>query len=152
VDNLDAFEDYCVRIETPGFVPTFAARIELGWFFWEQLGASLFFRWQPDAGTGSLAAFLFGLRLHYLLTDPTPEGVNAHVHLGTSVGQIQPKPPQNGPVEPYIRSGLNGINAGGTVGYRFMRNVGVFLTADFNFLLPVFIFDLDVTGGLEIAF
>ncbi len=95
---------------------------------------------------------LLGLRGQYLLTDPAAEGLNAAVFLGTSHGQIQPKPPQNTENEPYIRSGLNGIQLGSVIGYRISKNFGLHATPEIHLLLPTFLFNIDLTVGIEVAF
>lgn len=141
-----------VRLQTPGFVLAPALRVTAGVWVLPRLAIAATFRFQFNAGEGSLANMLIGGRVQYQLTEPSADGLHADIHVGTSVGQIQLQPPQNGADEPYIISGLNGVQLGGTVGYRFVDNVGVFITPELHFLFPTFVFVLDITAGLEFAF
>jgi hypothetical protein len=153
--NAEFDTDYCVRIETSGFVPTFGLRLAVGYYFLPRLAAAFAFRWQPNAGEGTLAGLLLGLRLQYLLTEPAPDGFNAAAFVGTSFGQIQPQPSQNGTgeePEPYVRSGLNGIQLGTVLGYRIMKNFGIQVTPEIMFQLPLFLFNIDLTLGIEVGF
>jgi hypothetical protein len=74
------------------------------------------------------------------------------LHVGTMVGQIQPKPPQNGAPEPYIRSGLNGVDFGLSNVFNIMKYVGVYVEADFQILFPISLFNIDVNLGLQVGF
>jgi hypothetical protein len=141
-----------VRIKQPGFVPTFALRFTLGYYLTERIAAAVSVRFQPSSGQGDLANLLIGARGQFLVTEPAAQGLNAAIHLGTSVGQIQPQPPQAGASGPFVISGLNGIQAGGTIGYRFSNNAGLFVTPELNILLPTFLLDIDLSAGLELAF
>ena len=114
-------------------------------------------RFQFDAGEGSLSNLLIGLRAMYQLTIPTGAGFHADVFIGTSVGQIQLRPGQNGteanPIEePYMVSGLNGVQLGTNIGYRFARNIGLTLTPELHVLFPQFLFNIDVTASIAVAF
>jgi len=146
------FDDYCVRVETPGFVPTIAIRATAGYYFTERIGAALTFRFQPSAGQGAFSSILLGVRGQYLVTAPAAEGLNAAIFLGTSYGQIQPQPPQGSQNAPFIRAGLNGIQVGTVLGYRVAKNFGFNLTPEVHILLPLFLFNIDLTAGLEVGF
>ncbi len=152
-DTCDAPDgNYCVRLEQPGFLTTYALRFTLGYWIIPRLAAAATVRFQLDAGQGSFANLLIGLRVMYQVTQPAAEGLNANVFLGTSYGQIQLKPPQNGAEEPYIISGLNGVQIGANVGYRFMRNVGVTFSPEIHLLFPKFLFGIDLTASLSVGF
>lgn len=149
-DALDG--QFCVRLEQPGFLLAYALRFTVGYWIIPRIAAAATIRFQLDAGQGSFSNLLIGLRVMYQVTQPAAEGLNANVFLGTSYGQIQLKPPQNGAEEPYIISGLNGIQIGANVGYRFMRNVGVTFTPEIHLLFPKFLFNIDLTAAVSVGF
>ncbi len=143
---------YCVRVEQSGLVPAVALRATAGAYLTKRFGLAASVRYQLDAGQGSFANLLLGLRAQYLLTPPASTGFQAAIFLGTSFGQIQLRPPQDSPDEPYIISGLNGVQVGSSMVYRVARNFGFHLTPEIHILLPTFLFDVDLTGGIEVAF
>jgi hypothetical protein len=51
-----------------------------------------------------------------------------------------------------VTSGPVGAQLGVRLGYRFTRNFGVVLSPVANFMLPAFLFDLDLAGGVQVAF
>ena len=53
---------------------------------------------------------------------------------------------------PFIISGLAGLPIGATVGYRFHRHFGVFGEVNLMFQFPTFLFNTDITVGLETGF
>ena len=147
----------CVRVEQSGILPTYAARLTLGYWIIPRFALAATVRFQFDSGEGSLSNLLIGLRAMYQLTEPTGAGFHADVFLGTSIGQIQLRPPQNGtatnPIEePYIVSGLNGAQLGTNIGYRFTRNIGLTLTPELHVLFPQFLFNIDLTASVAVAF
>ncbi|MAC25225.1 MAG: hypothetical protein CMH59_01830 [Myxococcales bacterium] len=152
-EDCDLTEGYCVQLNQPGFVPTYALRlgfnVNLGPRF--LLGGT--FRYQFGAGEGSLSSILLGLRAGVNVIVPQDTGARASVFLGTSFGQIQLQPPQlEGQKEPYIISGLNGVQLGGTFGYWFTENVGFYATPEIHLLFPTFMFGIDITAGLSFGF
>lgn len=147
----------CVRLEQSGTLPTYAARLTLGYWIIPRFAVAATIRFQFDAGEGSLSSLLLGLRAMYQLTVPTGAGFHADVFVGTSVGQIQLRPGQNGteanPIEePYMQSGFNGVQLGTNVGYRFTRNIGITLTPELHVLFPQFLLNIDVTASIAVAF
>jgi hypothetical protein len=147
----------CVRLEQSGTLPTYAARLTLGYWIIPRFALAATIRFQFDSGEGSLSSLLIGLRAMYQLTAPTGVGFHADVFVGTSVGQIQLRPGQNGtednPIEePYMVSGLNGVQVGTNVGYRFTRNVGITLTPELHVLFPQFLLNIDITASVAVAF
>ncbi len=149
---VNAEPPYCVRVEQSGLVPTFALRATAGAYVTSRLGLAATVRYQLDAGQGSFAHMLLGLRGQYLLTPPAPTGFQAAIFLGTSFGQIQLRPPQDSPDEPYIISGLNGVQVGSSMVYRVAKHFGFHVTPEVNVLLPTFLFDVDLSAGIEIGF
>ncbi|QQR89783.1 MAG: hypothetical protein IPJ88_16645 [Myxococcales bacterium] len=114
--------DDCVEVSSSGFVPTYALRATMGYYFWQRFALAASVRMQLDKGQGSMSGMQIGLRGQYLVTTPRSKGFNLAPFLGASVGQISPKPPQDGdePAKgwPYVLSGLQGVQAGAVVGYR----------------------------------
>jgi len=152
-DGCDVGENqYCVRVEKPGFLLAPALRFSFGVWIIPRLAIAATFRYQLSSGQGQLSSILLGLRLQYQLSEPSAQGLNGNIHVGTSYGQIQLQPPQNGAEEPFIISGLNGAQIGGTVGYRFVDNFGIHVTPEVHLLFPTFLFAFDLTVGLEVAF
>jgi len=143
---------YCVRLESGGLLPALALRLTLGYWVIPRLAIAGTVRYQFDAGQGSLANILLGLRAQYRFTEPTATGLDASAFIGTSYGQIQLKPPQNGDEEPYIISGLNGVQLGGVISYRFVKNFGLQFTPEVHLLFPTLLVVIDLTAGVEIAF
>lgn len=148
----------CLYVRDPGFVPNFQLRLEVGYFVLDWLGFSAFARIQPVSGFGTLSMALIGARVHFRVYDVDPSnggsasGPFVHLHVGGSGGQIQVAVPNNGPAAPYGQSGLGGFHFGSTIGYRFMQNVGVYVSPDLMFQVPQFLFTLDLTAGLEVGF
>lgn len=151
-DNGDAAQDFCVRVANPGFVPTYALRVTAGYYVWNRLALAGSIRFQPNAGQGDLANWLFSARAQYLFTPMTEKGLNISTFVGTGFGQIQPQPAQSGSVRPFVRSGLHSLDLGGTLGWRFTRNIGLFFTPEVRLMVPLFLFHIDTTAGIELAF
>ncbi|MDQ3033779.1 MAG: hypothetical protein M3Y87_15290 [Myxococcota bacterium] len=150
---------YCLYVRDAGFVPNFQLRLEVGYFVLDWLGFSAFARIQPISGNGTLSMALIGARVHFRVYDVTvPEGGGpvtgpfVHLHIGGSGGQIQVAVPNNGPSAPYGQSGMGGLHFGSTIGFRFSENVGIFVNPDFMFQVPNFLFNLDLTVGVEAGF
>lgn len=148
--NPDGF-DCDVRVQQPGFVPTVALRVTAGYYVTPSIAVAAYARYQLEAGAGSLANLLLGARAQLLVTTPTESGFHASVHAGGSVGQIQPRPQQDGIDGPFILSGMAGAQLGSTLGFRFSRNIGIFLAPELDVLFPTFLLNVDVTGGLEFS-
>ncbi len=146
--------DCTVAVDQPGFVPNLAVQAVAGYYVTPKVYVGLMGRLQFAHGDGSLAGILAGARLGYLITKPTTRGFFASMFAGASVGQIQVQPPAQpgGKKGPYVVSGLGGAQLGASLGYRFMRNFGLFLSPQTHFLLPTFLFNFDVTAGPEISF
>lgn len=155
-EGCDADGGTCtVRIRQAGFVPTVALRLTGGYYFTPRIAAALSIRFQPDHGEGNpsiFAGLLIGARIQYLVTKPAVDGFSTALFVGTSYGQIQPHPPQNDVEGPYVVSGLNGAQLGAAMAYRFSKNVGIHVTPEVNLMFPTFLFDIDLTAGLELAF
>ncbi|MBZ0117607.1 MAG: hypothetical protein K8H88_11455, partial [Sandaracinaceae bacterium] len=155
LDPEDSFPDYynyCVRVAQAGLVPTGGIRLNVGYYFLDWFAVAAFARFSPVFGQGDLAFMLFGVRAQFQVTPPTEIGFHAALHLGFSIGQVQLQPPGNGPNAPFVISGLNGIPVGATVGYRFVKHFGLFAQVDLMFQFPTFLFNTDITIGVETGF
>jgi len=153
VDNADGFQDYCVRVETPGLVMVPGIRFGLGAWILDWLGLEATMRIAFSGGQGTLANMLIGGRVIGRVTAGLDNPLlDIRLHLGTTVGQIQPQPPQNGAPEPFIRSGLNGIDFGAAYVANFNKHIAIFVEVDAQFLFPVSLFNLDLNFGLQAGF
>ena len=155
-DNNNGNADDCVEVQTPGIVPTFALRATVGYYIWTRFALAASFRFQLERGDGQMSGVQVGLRGQYLFTTPRATGFNVAGLLGFTYGQISPKPPQQSeePAKgwPLVLAGLNGVNAGAVIGYRFTRNFGVHVTPEFHVLFPNVLLNLDLTAGVEVGF
>jgi len=153
-----------VRVETPGFLSAIAIRFGVGYYVIPRLAISAQLRFQvvtidgaggfgAGGGAGTLANLLIGLRAQYLVTDPNAtKGLFLAPFVGTSVGQIQLRPGQAGQAEPFVRSGLNGVQLGSVVGFHIMKNFGIIAVPEVHILFPDFVFNFDVTIGAQVSF
>ncbi|AKF05290.1 hypothetical protein DB32_002439 [Sandaracinus amylolyticus] len=152
-DDQGFGNEACLFVRDPGLVANLQLRLEVGYYFLDWLGVSAFARFQPISGLGTLSFMLVGARVHFRVFDEGQDsGPSVSVHLGGSAGQIQVAVPNNGPSAPYGQSGLGGFHVGTNIGYRFTRNVGIFVNPDFMFQVPEFLFNIDLTLGLEVGF
>jgi hypothetical protein len=148
-------------VDSPGAVVGFALRLDVGYYIIPRwFAVALNVRVQPVSGNGALSFMQLGLRVETQLTDPSPVGFHAHVHLGfIAYGQIQvflgrsssPTLDRNA-AAPWGQSGQQGFEFGGTIGYRFMPNFGLYLQPSFIFNFPTFLFTADLGGGIEVGF
>ncbi len=154
--TVDATAPCQVRINSAGFAPTLAFRLSLGYYVTERIAIAASARIQFESGEGSLAMLFIGGRLQYLITEPSALGLNASVFAGGGGGQIQPRPAQTAvrgeDRTPFVVSGLAGVQVGANIGYRFVRNFGIRVTPELHFMFPSFLFNIDLTAGVELAF
>jgi hypothetical protein len=150
---------YCVRVDQPGFVPNFQIRLAAGYYIHgaEWLGIAAFVRIAPLSGTGDLSSLVLGGRLQLRpLVDLERQGGSIvpllTIFAGFSGGQVQHQPPANGPNAPWVISGLNGVPVGVSGGVRFGKNIGAYAEAEMMFQFPTFMFNLDLSAGVEVAF
>jgi hypothetical protein len=143
-----------VAIQTPGFVPTPILNVAIGYYITDRFSLGVTGRIQFGSGEGSLAGIFAGVRGEYLLTAPVAKGFHTGLLFGVGGGRIQAQPPAQtkGAEGPYVTSGPLGVQLGMRLGYRFTRNFGVVLSPAANFMLPAFLFDLDLAGGVQVAF
>jgi len=153
-----------VRVETPGFLSSVALRFGIGYYVIPRLALSAQMRFQVatvdggggfggGGGAGTLANLMIGVRAQYLVTDPeATDGLFVAPFLGTAVGQIQLRPDQAGQAEPFLRSGLNSAQLGSVVGFHITKNFGVVVVPEVHLLFPDFLFNFDLTLGVQAAF
>lgn len=146
---------YCARVNTFGFVASPAMRVAVGYFVIPRLSLAAIFRYQFDAGEGTLANILLGGRAEYLfIGGDAATGFSMSGFLGATAGQIQPQPPpqkSNQPA-PFLISGIGGAHAGLGFRYRFHRNFGLVLAPEFDLQFPNILIHVDATLSAEAAF
>jgi hypothetical protein len=149
----------CVRVGQAGFVGNFQIRLAAGYYIhgFEYLGVAAFARFAPFSGYGDLSYLVIGGRLQLRpLVDLERQGGNIipilTIFAGFSGGQVQHQPPSNGVNAPWVISGLNGIPIGVSGGVRFGKHVGAYAEAELMFQFPTFMFNLDLSAGLEVGF
>jgi hypothetical protein len=146
-------DHYCLYVRDAGMVANLQVRLEVGYYVLPWLGFSAFARFQPFSGIGPLSFMLIGARVHARVFDEGRDsGPSLSVHVGGSGGQIQVAVPNNGATPPYGQSGPGGFHFGANASWRFTRNVGIFVNPDFMFQVPNFVFNLDLTLGIEVGF
>ncbi|MDH5670891.1 MAG: hypothetical protein OEZ06_02020 [Myxococcales bacterium] len=146
---------YCVRVQQPGLVNTLAVRLNPGYFIGESFALSVPIRFQFDAGEGTLSNLLLGLRGEIAFNGTKQAtGIPVSWFFGATYGQIQPKPPTEDPnrASPFVVSGPFGAHTGVNVRIRVHRNFGLILSPEVDVLLPDFLFNIDLSGGIEAAF
>lgn len=143
---------YCVRVATPGFVPSFGLRIAAGYYVLPRLALAATFRLAFSSGVGTFANMLLGGRIQYALLAPRPTGLHLDAYVGGGFGQIQVSPPGNGANAPWIISGLTNLNGGAVFGYRFTRNFGLQASLEAILLVPTTMFAIDTTFGASVSF
>lgn len=143
---------FCVQVATPGFVPHPVIRVAAGYYFLPFLGAAAWARFSPLSGDGAASFVTAGARLEVQLTPPVESGFHASLFAGGGGGQVQIQPPGNGDDAPYIMSGFGNVTIGGYLGYRIVRNFGFVAELDAMFMVPTFLFDLDVTVNAAVTF
>ncbi|MBN1654072.1 MAG: hypothetical protein JXA30_09870 [Deltaproteobacteria bacterium] len=147
---------WCARINSPGLVLLPALRVAVGYFVLPRLSVAGVFRFQFEAGAGTLANMLLGGRAEYIFYGgETARGLTISGFLGATAGQIQAKPPQNDTsqgIAPFIISGIGGAHIGANVRYRFHKNFGLVFSPEFDFQFPAILMNGDITIGAEAAF
>ena len=148
-----------VALKKTGFVAAPVLNAALGYYLSPRLALALTGRFQMRRGEGFLAGILLGGRLDYLLTKPAPEGARVAAFIGAGVGSIQARPLADavGSKGPFASSSNpNGVGAaaqaGLRAGYRFTPNIGIHVAPILSAGLPNFLFNVDVVGGLDLAF
>lgn len=146
---------YCVRVESPGFVPNLAIRLNPGYFVSERFALSMPVRIQFKAGKGTLSHVLIGARGELLFSKmDKATGVPVSWFFGATFGQIQAKPPPKDPkrASPFVVSGMFGVHTGVNVRIRVHRNFGFIIAPEFDLQLPDMMINVDIAGGVEGAF
>jgi hypothetical protein len=151
-------DDCAVAVNPGGIVPVPVIGLALGYYLTPTLAVAVTGRFQIGSGEGPLAGMLLGGRGEYLLTRPTDRGLRVAALAGLGIGQMQARPRADGSRQgPYAtHANVGGIGAALTVGarasYRLSKNFGVTLTPAMNFGFPSFLFAIDATAGVELAF
>jgi outer membrane protein OmpA-like peptidoglycan-associated protein len=150
-DTSTAHYNHCVRVTSGLFVFAPGLHIGVGAWVTERIGVSVRARIAFGDGGGTLSFMQLGLRGHFRLVVPKPDGLHISLFLGGGVGQIQVRPKQVGADRPWARTGIGGVELGANVGYRFHPNVGIFVQPGVYALFPDFSLGLQATVGVDIA-
>ncbi len=148
---------YCFYVETAGMVPNWMLRADVGYYVLDWLAIAAELRFQPNSGntTSNGPSFMLaGLRAEFQLTPPVTSGFHAHAHVGLTFGQVQVflSRGERSRYAPWAVSGPVGANVGATLGYRFVRNFGIYAQPIVMLQFPDFLFNLDIAGGVEFGF
>ena len=150
--------EFCVRVNEGLGLFSHGLHVGGGYFVTERVAIGARIRFTPNSGSGPLNNFLLGVRTHIRLTEPVETGFQALLIAGLMVGQIQVQPFQDSGVEgvdverPWAKTGLGGLEVGVKLGYRFHRNVGVYVSPEAYVLFPRASLGLLATAGVDFAF
>jgi hypothetical protein len=142
---------YCVRVAASGFVPSYALRLNVGYFLTESFALSIPVRLQFPFGKGATV----GLRGELAFSEQKEAtGVPVSWFFGATYGRMFVKPPPKDPNRevPFITSGPVGLHTGINVRIRFLRNFGVVIGPEVSVQLPDFLLNLELPIGVEGAF
>ncbi len=156
-----SFGNCTTSVGGSGFVTVPVLNGTFGYYVTPRLGLAVTGRYQFKHGEGS-SGIGAGLRADILLTEPAETGFQAGLIAGLRFGKVQAKAPDVAQAAgtmptlqiagPYASSGPFGLQAGLRLGYRFTRHVGLVFTPTANLMMGSFLFNLDLTGGLQFAF
>jgi hypothetical protein len=112
---------------------------------------------QRNHGEGPMAGVLVGVRSEYLLTAPADRGPQFGAIAGFGVGTLQARGRGTHHDAPHVsNAGPGAIGASVTLGakgaYRANRHLAVGMTPLLNIGLPHVLYDVGLTGGVEVAF
>lgn len=148
-----------VAVRKGGLIGVPLLNIAIGYYVTPRLALALTGRIQIGAGEGPLAGILIGGRGEYLLSKPSDRGLRFGLLGGFGIGTMQARPTSDNVVRkgPYATNGDIGgvgfvVNLGVRAGYRLTKNFGLNFTPAMNFGFPNFLFALDLTAGVELAF
>ncbi len=145
-------DNYCVRVTSGLFVFAPGVHVGLGAWITDRFGISLRARIGIGHGGGGALSFIqAGLRLHYRVIVPKPEGLHMSILLGAAYGQIQVRPKQVGADRIWASTGPLSVDLGLNLGYRFTPNVGIFVQPGAYVMLPDFSLGLQATVGVDFA-
>lgn len=112
---------------------------------------------QRNHGVGPMAGVVLGLRGEYMLTRPVNRGFQLGAIGGFGIGSLQARSRRLSEEAPHAASAGPGsvgmtIALGAKAAYRTHRGLAFGVTPLFNIGLPYVLYDMGVTGGIEVAF
>jgi hypothetical protein len=112
---------------------------------------------QRNHGAGPMAGVLVGVRSEYMLTAPAERGLQVGAIAGIGVGSLQARSRSLATHAPHATNGgPGGIGASVAVGakgaYRTNQHLSFSVMPLFNIGLPYVLYDMGLTGGVEVAF
>jgi hypothetical protein len=112
---------------------------------------------QRNHGEGPMAGVLVGVRSEYLLTAPADRGAQFGAIAGFGIGTLQARGRGTHHDAPHVsNAGPGAIGASVTLGakgaYRANRHLAIGMTPLLNIGLPHVLYDVGLTGGVEVAF
>jgi tetratricopeptide (TPR) repeat protein len=112
---------------------------------------------QRHAGHGPMAGIVLGLRAEYMLTPPADQGMQLGAVGGVGIGSLRARgrgTSEEAPAATHARDHRIGsvLSLGTKAAYRTNRHLAFALTPLFNVGLPKLLYDIGVTGGVEVAF
>lgn len=112
---------------------------------------------QRHAGHGPMAGIVLGVRGEYMLTPPADEGVQLGAIAGVGIGSLRARgrgTSEEAPAATHARDHRVGsvFSFGAKAAYRSNRHLAFALTPLFNVGLPKVLYDIGLTGGVEVAF
>lgn len=143
--------DYCVRVEQPGVLPTFGLSMAAGYYVLRRFALAATARVGFLGGSSTLSHLMLGARAQYAFKPPSAQGIELAGFLGASVGQIQARPSQGNYSRPYVKSGLGSLQLGMLIGYHFLPQLALQATPVINVLFPNTMLAVDLSIGLELA-
>lgn len=145
---------FCVRVTQNGVLPVFGGRLTLGYWVSPRWAIAVGVRGGPGSGKSALSYTLLQFRAQVLVSNPDDTRFHAAITLGTSLGQTQVQPQQEGVAvtRPWAQVGLGSVQLGTILGYRFADHIGVFAQLDGNVFYRLFNVGADLTLGLEFDF
>jgi hypothetical protein len=148
-DTAAELSDCDVAVSGPGFVPMLAVHLAGGYRITPKLYAAGTARIQLSRGKGTLAGVVLGARGGYVLVDPSIGGLGLDAFAGFGVGQIQAQPEDD---SPFAISGMGAAELGVRGLYRITDRFSVVVTPHAFIMFPTFLFDIDLTAGMQVAF
>ncbi|MET0341929.1 MAG: hypothetical protein ABW252_13065 [Polyangiales bacterium] len=112
---------------------------------------------QRNHGEGPMAGVLVGLRSEYMLTAPAERGIQLGAIAGLGVGSLQARSRSLTAHAPHAtNAGPGGVGASIALGakgaYRTNQHLSFSMMPLFNIGLPYVLYDMGLTGGVEVAF
>ncbi|MFT3921503.1 MAG: hypothetical protein QM778_03105 [Myxococcales bacterium] len=150
-----SFSNCKTTVAAAGFVGVPVLNGNVGYIISDRFALEGQLRIPLKHGSRSMSAFGIGARAEILLTELQETGFHAGLLGGVLIGTVSAQAPAAKAATvkgPYATSGPFGLQLGMRLGYQFARNVGFMVTPVADLMFGDFLFALDLTGNLRIAF